>query len=88
MTVIEGETKMILSVPLELNLDQKNLIDKAAEKGFVDYSMFSQWNKARFDQAVVKYIQESLISEGMVWVDVSFNGEKSYWFPAQSLLKS
>ena len=42
MTVIEGETKMILSVPLELNLDQKNLIDKAAEKGFVDYSMFSQ----------------------------------------------
>jgi EAP30/Vps36 family len=86
MNVIEGETKMILSVPLELNLDQKSLIDKAKVTGYVTYSMFQQWNATRFANAAVTHIQESLISEGLVWLDSAPNGDKLYWFPAQSLL--
>ena len=56
MTLIEGESKMILSVPLELNLDQKSLIEKSRERGYVNYEMFSQWNRARFQHAVVSII--------------------------------
>jgi hypothetical protein len=51
--IIEGQSKMILSVPLELNLDQKEVIDKSNEQGFVEKSMFSEWSDARFSQAVV-----------------------------------
>jgi len=53
LTIIEGESKMILSVPLEINLDQKALIEKSHEQGFVQFSMFPQWNEARFLQAAV-----------------------------------
>ncbi|OMJ91411.1 hypothetical protein SteCoe_6100 [Stentor coeruleus] len=83
MTIIEGESKMILSVPMELNLDQRGIIEAAKGTGFVSYDMFHQWNKTRFDKAV-----ESLISEGMVWVDALPNGKIQYWFPAQSLMSS
>lgn len=55
MSLIYGETTMILSVPLELNVDQKNLIEKVGEQGFVTFSMFPQWSAARFNQAAVKF---------------------------------
>lgn len=53
MTIIEGESKMILSVPLELNLDQRVIIEAAKNTGFVNYDMFPQWNNTRFNKAVV-----------------------------------
>lgn len=56
LKIIEGHSKMILSVPLELNLDQKQVIDKSNSLGYVDSSMFPDWNSTRFTQAVVRAI--------------------------------
>ena len=53
LRIIEGQSKMILSVPLELNLDQKQVIDKSNALGYVDSGMFPEWNTTRFTQAVV-----------------------------------
>jgi ESCRT-II complex subunit VPS22 len=53
MSILEGESRVILTVPLELNLDQRELIEIARETGFVEYGMFRKWNRARFEAAVV-----------------------------------
>lgn len=83
MSILEsGDCKMIVSVPLEFNIDEKIIIERARENGYVNKQMFPDWNKARFQHAV-----DALISEGLVWLDQADN-EKSYWFPGHSLLNN
>jgi hypothetical protein len=56
LKIIEGQSKTILSVPLELNLDQQEVIDKSTELGYVDRAMFASWSQTRFTQAVVSAV--------------------------------
>ena len=72
--------QMIVSVPFEFNSDQKLLLERGGEQGFVSHEMFPEWGRPRFQQAV-----EALISEGILWVD---EPDDCYWFPAHSLLKN
>ncbi|CAG9317682.1 SNF8 [Blepharisma stoltei] len=83
MNIMEtGDCKMLVSVPLELNIDQKFVIERARDSGFVNHAMFPDWPRARFQIAV-----DALISEGLVWLD-QVGKEKTYYFPGHSLLSS
>jgi len=77
--IIEVSGKqMLLSVPLELNSDQKILFSEAQNNGFISLQMFTVlhgWSKERFKIAL-----EPLLNDGMIWVDVYYD-EINYYFP-------
>lgn len=84
--IIKMNTRtFVQSVPREFSQDQANLLKKAAERGGrVNFQVFSSteaWTKERFDNTV-----ESLLSEGLIWVDAkTHSGEADYWIASFSV---
>ena len=68
---------MLLSVPMELNLDHEVLMKYAHDNGYISPQMLLDakgWSFERFNIAL-----HPLLYEGMLWVDL-FRNEKSYYF--------
>lgn len=71
--------KMVVSVPMELNVDHIQLLTLAQKSGFTSESMACaklNWTAPRFQN-----LMKLLLQEGMVWVD-NQTEEREYWFPS------
>lgn len=76
--------EMLLSVPMEFNMDHELLLREAQQCSFVRKERVLQrcnWSPERFVIAM-----NPLIREGVVWIDEHSGGETDYYFP--SLLKA
>lgn len=75
----------IQSVPREFSQDQGTLLRKASERGGkVNFQVFESgdnWTRERFENTV-----ESLLSEGLIWVDAKTRlGQADYWIASFSV---
>jgi len=74
-----GSTKMVQSVPCELNSDHTAVLALAQGKNYVTGSEVTTrlgWNQHR-----VASVLELLLQEGMAWVDDQ-DGERRFYFPS------
>lgn len=84
--IIKMNTRtFIQSVPREFSQDQGNLLRKASERGgtvnFQDFESIDNWSRERFENTV-----ESLLSEGLIWVDAKTpSGQADYWIASFSV---
>lgn len=73
-----GKRHYIKSVPQEINLDQKMIIEASDIMGYVTVSMLRdnfKWSKIRCQTAI-----NELISNGILWVDQGGSGHRTkYW---------
>ena len=68
---------MLLSVPMELNLDHEILMKYAQDNGYVSARMLCDakgWSDERFNIAA-----HPLLYEGMLWLDLH-KDEKNFYF--------
>jgi ESCRT-II complex subunit VPS22 len=76
-----GSTKMVQSVPCELNSDHTSVLTLAQMSNFVTASFVEQklgWNSQR-----VSSVLDLLLKEGMAWVDdQAEEGERRFYFPS------
>lgn len=75
-----GSRRMVVSVPVELTLDETALLTLAAGTRCVSVRLLAerlQWAPDRSRRALDK-----LLAEGMAWVDLSSPAEPEYWFPS------
>mgnify|MGYP006084767887 CR=1 FL=1 len=84
-----GSTKLVVSVPCELNRDHEDIMAHARRSsppGFVTQRVMRAeahppWTDERTDRAL-----QMLLRTGMVWVDdQAAAGERQFWFPSLSL---
>lgn len=76
--VTMGHTRMIRSVPSELNKDQALVLEACEALGYVTYGLLADnlgWPKERSQAAI-----EDLLRSGMIWVD-EVKGSVLYWIP-------
>ncbi|KIW08497.1 uncharacterized protein PV09_01392 [Verruconis gallopava] len=74
-----GSTKMIRSVPKELNNDQSTVLEVIQVLGYVTISMLRDnlsWEKGRATAVV-----DDLMADSLVWVDLQAE-EPEYWSPS------
>lgn len=72
--------QMVVSVPMEINVDHQTLLENANEDGSFTQEMICLglgWTKERFE-----VILNPLLAEGMVWMDCDHKGKISYYFPS------
>ena len=65
-----NQRSFVQSVPREFSQDQSVIMKKAAEKrGIIRFDDFkNEWNEERFGRTI-----ESLIGEGLIWIDLKSN---------------
>jgi len=88
-TVMVGSTRMVLSVPTELDNDHVQVIQCAqtvfAERregiSFDQVREMTQAETQQWNDDRVKRALDLLLAEGMAWLD-RFNGHEYYWFPS------
>jgi len=84
--IIKMNTRtFIQSVPREFSQDQGNLLRKASERGgkvnFQVFESLNNWTRERFENTI-----ESLLSEGLIWVDSKTkSGQADYWIASFSV---
>lgn len=74
-----GHSKLVRSVPKELNTDQATVLEACQVLGYVTVSMLCVnlgWGRPRAVACV-----EDLLAESLVWVD-ALAGEREYWSSA------
>jgi ESCRT-II complex subunit VPS22 len=74
-----GSTKMLQTVPCELNTDHMTVMVLAQEKGYVTASELMR--EMKWTQSRVDVVMGLLLQEGMVWVDDQAS-ERQFWFPS------
>jgi len=74
-----GNKQMIVSVPIELNVDHTIVLEQAQANAYVSASSLMKnlgWSKVRIDSVL-----DLLLQEGMAWIDLQA-AEPLYWFPS------
>ena len=75
-----GGTKMVQSVPTELNNDHAAVLELAQKnEGWITKTMINQ--ELRWEEVRANSVIEKLMHEGMAWVDDQA-AERQYWFPS------
>lgn len=73
-------TKYIMSVPVEMSLDQSAVLEACEVMGYVTVSLLRdnfKWEKIR-----IKKVLNDMISIGTLWIDTQAEGETHYWAPS------
>jgi len=74
-----GGSKLVQSVPGELNMDHMSVLELAQSSGFTSLSVIEK--ELGWDRQRILHILDHLESDGMVWIDDQNTKERLYWFP-------
>jgi ESCRT-II complex subunit VPS22 len=72
-----GKHKYIKSIPQELNVDEKTILETADLLGYVSVSLLRDnfnWKKLRCKNSI-----DDLVANGILWVDIREKHEAKYW---------
>lgn len=73
---------MVQSVPGELSMDQTAVLKLLATSGKPYVSVVSLKEQLNWEATRASNVIDQMIAEGLCWVDVQKDCEKSYWFPS------
>ena len=76
-----GDNEFVMSVPVELSREQGRLLELGQSSGGY-ITIENVIEKLKWTKEFSRNSVDSLLREGMVWVD-SQGGEDLYWFPSQ-----
>eukprot|EP01083_Nonionella_stella_P156769 508034_1 len=77
--IVVGSTKMVVSVPCELNRDHTAILKLCEKSAFTTSDEIQKrlhWPKERVDTVL-----KLMLQEGMAWIDLQVD-EQQYWFPS------
>ena len=74
-----GKSKMIRSIPKELNRDQSTVLEAIQVLGFVSVSMLE--DNFNWDRPRAQTVIDDMLSASLVWVDFQASEGPEYWAP-------
>jgi ESCRT-II complex subunit VPS22 len=72
--------KVVLSVPIEMSLDDYEIMSLAETTGC--FTVASAQQALKWEEERIQRVLRVLLEDGMVWIDVQHPDGTAYWFPS------